>query len=115
MLSYGSFRGLALAVDHAPRAFVDFVYVYYPAGKAMLEGGEVVQGFFYSPFFALLMAPLSALPGSTPLFVWIGIQLALVVALGAAGLCLVPDRPGWVTVAYAALFPLSFPVLHGLS
>lgn len=114
-VSFGSFRGLALAVDHAPRAFVDFVYVYYPAGRAILQEGEVVQGFFYSPFFAMLMVPIAGLPDSLPLFAWIGVQLAATLALGLAGLRLVPGRPAWVTVAYAGFFPLSFPILHSFS
>lgn len=114
-ITFGSLRVLARTIDHAPRAFVDFIYVFYPAGRAVLDSGDVVQGFFYTPLFALLMAPLAQLPGPTALTVWIGLQLAAAVALAWLGLRLVPDRPPGLTTIYAAVFVLCFPIVHGFS
>jgi hypothetical protein len=114
-IAYGSPGGLARAIDHAPRAFVDFIYVFYPAGREVLDSGEVVQGFFYTPFFALLMAPLASMPGPPALLAWIVVQVISALALALLGLALVRERPPAMTVVYAAVFVLSFPVVHGFS
>jgi hypothetical protein len=112
---YGSFQGLAEAMDYAPQAFVDFIYVYLPAGRAIFEDPEPVRGFFYTPFFALLMAIPAALPARAALSAWVVLQLAAVAALALlAPRASATTRP-WLRVAVVPLTILAFPVLHGLS
>lgn len=113
-LSYGGFNALAEALDHAPRAFVDFMYVYYPAGKKIFESADPVQGFFYSPFFALVMAPFASLPAPVALAAWKALQIAAFVATGLLGFAAVRPRRG-LAVPYALAVAFAFPLWHGLS
>lgn len=107
-----SFDAFVLAIDHHPRFMQDFAGYFYPMGQRVLQDPTPVPGYFYTAFFALLLAPLGALPLRDALVVWGGVQL---VCLGL--LCVVPARgllrlSGVHLVLFIGLCLTSFPVLH---
>jgi hypothetical protein len=106
---------MARTLDHAPRAFVDFMFVYFPAGDAVFTDSDPVQGFFYTPLFALLMAPIAALPPPVALVTWIALQLLAAAALALVGPLLARRVHDAALPVYAAVFVTSFPVIHNFA
>lgn len=48
---------LVVALDHCRELYCDFTRQYYPTGQEILISGQPSKGYFYSSFFALLLAP----------------------------------------------------------
>ena len=113
-LLWGDLPGFAAAIDHCPDLFCDFRLQFYPTGRALLLGGEPVQGYFYGAPFACLLSlfAITSLPVS--LWLWGGFQVAALVSLFLGPL---RDRrlldPGRAAV-YVLLFFGSVPILHNL-
>lgn len=93
----------------------DFATVYYPQGRQMLQNVQIVDGFFYSPFFAICMKAMARLPYEVARGIWL-----CVVAGASLLLLLTPLYLGWIRTVrigffYSLIFSLSLPVLHDLS
>ena len=54
-LSWPSFGDFTRAIDFCDIAFCDFVTLYYGMGKEIFLSKSPVLGYYYSPFFALLL------------------------------------------------------------
>ena len=109
-----TFQGFVNAVDHHPQFMQDFVGHYYPMGRQLFQNPTPVGGYFYSSFFAVLLAPFGAMTLTSAMTAWGIVQIICVVALwlvSARGLLkLSPDG----TVLLLVLFALSYPILNNL-
>jgi hypothetical protein len=110
-LVWGSFGNFLTGIDVWGEPFADFQRYYYPMGKAILEGAAPVDGFVYSPFAALLMAPFALLPQPAAVMLWGMLQVAAIIVYLWLFRRLVPAplRLQWLFVALALS---SFPLLH---
>lgn len=112
--TWDSVRAFVVAIDHCEKLFCDFTNHYYPMGNEILQTRTPVGGYFYSPFFAILLAPLGSLSLSTALSIWGAVQGLLLVGLLAV--------PGWIFLRespisfyiYIFLTAASLPILHNL-
>ncbi|MFZ5821813.1 MAG: glycosyltransferase family 87 protein [Chloroflexota bacterium] len=108
-----TFETFVLAIDHSPLFMPDFVVVYYPMGKQVFQNLTPSFGYFYTSFFALLLAPISAQTLPAAMILWEALQLISLIAL-----CVVSARllelPPLGTVLYVGLCTTSFPILHNL-
>jgi hypothetical protein len=110
LLVWPDFATLVRAVDHGDIFQQDFVH-YHVAGARVLHEPLPHAGYFYPASFALLMAPLGALPIEQAAQVWIGMQalawlsFVLVVARGLAA-----GRVALTSTITAG----SYPMLHNL-
>lgn len=99
------------SIDFNRGAFEDFLGPYYGTATALFETGEPAPGFMYSPFFALLLAPLSGASAGVATWTCIALQVLSIGALLAVSLRLsgVHGR-----LADAAIFVTltSFPLVH---
>ncbi len=101
----------AAATIQCPLLFCDFEVVYYPMGEAVLQTHEPVDGYFYTPTFALLLSPLGALQIGPAKAAW-----AAVLALSGLSLLLLPlllfdeGRSG-LGLVYATLLTTAQPLL----
>jgi alpha-1,2-mannosyltransferase len=113
LLRFGSVQGVIAALDHCAQPFCDFQQIFLPMGRAVLETGKPVDGFFYPPFAALLFWPFAKLGETGGMIAWGAVQFTSVAAL-----VVIPHRwlraPGWLWPAYVAVVATSLPVLHGL-
>lgn len=109
-----SYATFSRSVDFNDGALEDFVGFYLPQGRTILESGRPVEGFFYSPSFALLLAPLSALDPGVASWIWLALELVTTAALIAAGLAAARPRPRWLGPAYVFAALVSFPLAHNL-
>lgn len=113
LLAWDSFADANRRLSWNGEPLGDLVAVYYPMGLAVLEGAtEPVQGFYYPPLAAFLLAPLALLAPQAAAWTWLALELA---GLGLA--LLLPLR--WARSAgerdlYLAAALFSFPFLHDL-
>jgi alpha-1,2-mannosyltransferase len=111
-LQWGTPRHLSKAIDQM--SFMqDFVEYYYPTSRRIFEASTPVPGYYYSSFFALALAPISALPPSVAMLVWGVIQLVSLAAFCVVSARLLMLSPTG-TALYAGLVATSFPILHNL-
>ncbi|MBX7145238.1 MAG: DUF2029 domain-containing protein [Oligoflexia bacterium] len=61
---------LLIELDQYNYLLGDFRNVYYPAAQAFASGARPVEGFFYSPFFLMLVVPFARLPYEQAALVW---------------------------------------------
>ena len=79
-LYWGSFQNFINDIDHCSLAFCDFVAFYYPAGKAILAHLPLPDGFYYSNFAAVLLAPFALFQEKTATILW-GVLQAILTGL----------------------------------
>jgi len=111
LLVWGSFSQFLSAIDVWNEPFADFQRYYCPMGEAVLSGAGPVEGFVYSPFVALIMAPFALLGCETAVFVWGALMVAGIIAYIWLFRRLVPAGLPFQWL-FVALLLLSFPLLH---
>jgi hypothetical protein len=109
-----TFAHFVEAIDHDSQFMQDFVGHYYPMSRQILQVPAPVSGYYYTSFFALLLAPIGTLTLVPAMVIWGGIQFACLVAL-----CIVSARgllklPPLGVVLFVGLCVTSFPILHNL-
>ena len=114
-VAFGDVHGFVTAMDHGDALFVDFTRHYHPQGQAILGSKEPVFGYFYSAFFALLLAPLGALERDPAVLLWGALQIVALVLLLALPCRRLLAGSRAVFLLYLAAFAGSYPVLHNLS
>ena len=96
-------------IDHCDIAMCDFVRHYMPQANALWEDHiDVVRGWFYPPFLAILLMPLSIF--EEPRWVWLGGNLCALFLM--IRLAIQQTRLPWWLVGIVMC--LSLPVLHAL-
>lgn len=109
----GRIPSLLLQLDQHDYLLGDFHDVYYPAAQALRAGTPAPAGFFYSPFFLILVTPFSYLPYESAAFLW-GLLGAFVTAL-YFGTCVgVAKGNALRAIAYAFVVISSMPLLSNL-
>ncbi|HRO24145.1 MAG TPA: glycosyltransferase family 87 protein, partial [Promineifilum sp.] len=93
--------------------YCDFTRQYYPTGQEILVSGQPSKGYFYSSFFALLLAPFGRMALEPALAWWSVVQLVSLLLL------LIPAADFYhksraAALLYVALLAFSMPVLHNL-
>lgn len=107
-------RSFVVSIDQCDILYCDFFRHFYPMGREILATNLPVEGFFYSPFAALLFAWTANASSRSAFLLW-----SLVQAISAAGLYLLPmlnliqNKPNW-QVFYTFIFFTSLPLLHNL-
>lgn len=111
---WGGFAGFNAALGHCPQPLCDFVEHFYPMGKRVMRGKGPVQGFFYPPFFGLLLRPLGLLSLEAATVCWGLVQASLVAALWWSPRALWRQPFDARYLAYTAVLGSSYPVLLNL-
>jgi hypothetical protein len=109
---WGSIEHFMQTVDHCGIVFCDFTNHYYPMGAQVWSDPTPVRGYFYSPFFAVLLSGPASLPLPAAQWLWGGLQVLLALALYAlpAADLLRGSRSG--LLLYTLLLATSLPLLH---
>ena len=111
---WASLGEFVLAIDHHEQLFQDFLGHYYPMAQSIYEATAPVRGYFYSAFFAILLAPLKGLDPTAALWAWGGVQVVLMLALFAFPLRRLLPMDWRATALYAFVFASSVPLLHNV-
>jgi hypothetical protein len=114
IIAWDSLDDFVIAIDHCEKLFCDFTNHYYPMGRSLFWDRRPVPGYFYTPFFALLLVPFGEVPLSTSLWLWGALQLLLTVALIVVPGYTFLKRSVAGTYLYVFLVASSLPVLHNL-
>ena len=112
-LAWGSWEGLWSSIDFNGAPLEDFMGPYWNTASRVLETGRPAPGYYYPPTLALLLTPLVPLGPGPASWVWLGVQLAGLVALLLIPLAVLRVAPGR-SVGYLAVGLFSFPLLHNL-
>ena len=108
---WGNIHSFVEEIDHCSILFCDFNNHYYPAGKAILTGGEFPNGFYYSTFAAIVFSPFAIFSPSDALFFWGIVQFSLVVLLYLTYKSQLPKISA-VRYLFTFLFFTNVAVLH---
>lgn len=109
---WATLRDFVLAIDHHEQLFQDFLGHYYPMAQSIHEAIAPVRGYFYTAFFAVLLAPVKGLDPTAALWAWGGVQALLLLALFAFPLRRLLPLDWRATALYAFVFASSVPLLH---
>jgi hypothetical protein len=109
LATWRSFPDFMRRIDKYRLLFADFVLQYRPAAQEILTSGAPYPGYYYSAFFALVLAPLAGVSEPAALWIWGGVQIATTLLL--AILCVRFSPPAFAGVTLFVFFT-SAPVLH---
>jgi len=109
---WSSFDDFTISIDHCSRPFCDFGDCYYPMAEQILASPRPVEGFFYSPFFALLLKPFALLQLTPATYIWGGLSILISLLLMAAPFALMGGKRNGYALLSVALFLSCYPVLH---
>jgi len=112
-LVWGDVPALVAALDHCKELYCDFTRQYYPTGRDVLTTGQPANGYFYSSFFALLLAPLGRVELTTAVALWSLVQLLGIALLLLPAIDFYRESPRAFAL-YAVLLTFSMPLLHNL-
>jgi len=110
---YGSVAELVAALDHCQELYCDFTRQYYTTGRDILATGQPANGYFYSSFFALLLAPFGRVAPETAVQLWTLVQLLGIALLLLPALDFGRESPA-AGALYVILLAFSMPLLHNL-
>lgn len=112
LLAWDSVYDFVNKIDHCELLFCDFVLHFYKMAESIFVTGQPVPGYFYSPFFAFLLAPFAAVSLDSSMVLWGIFQI-----LSAIGLCLIPGllfirKSKLLYYLQVILFFTAYPLLH---
>lgn len=110
-LTWKTFTAFNLAIDHCAHPFCDFYAHYYPMAQQIFWRNTPTPGFFYSPFFAIVLAVFKPLDLDHALVVWGVVQVVLVAGLALAPRLFGMRSPSWSLLGLGLVL-IAFPVLH---
>jgi len=99
-------------MDHGRLLFDDFVLRFHPVARDFLRTRAPYPGYYYSPTFAVLLAPFGALPLRAALVAWGVVQVGCSVALLLVPAGWLARRSRWLLAGYVLVFLTSLPLLH---
>ena len=107
--------GFLQSVNFGEPLFCDFDRHYYPMGKIIFFTKFPVQGYFYSPLFAIIMHLFSKFDLPNARFLWGIVQAALIL-----NLCFISgvyfalkEKKEFYFYLTSAAYLLSMPIIHG--
>ena len=112
VLSFPSWSAFHASVDFDDGAFEDFSGPYYGSGMRIFEDARPAPGFYYSPFFAILMGVLVRLQGEASVWTWLVLQVVAFVLLALATLAILRPRRAWGSALCVGVLATSFPLAH---
>ena len=110
---WGDVPALVAALDHCKELYCDFTRQYYPTGRDVLTTGQPSNGYFYSSFFALLLAPFGQVEVGTAVVLWSLVQLLSIGLLLLPAIDFYRESPRAFAL-YVVLLALAMPLLHNL-
>lgn len=110
---WGDVAALVAALDHCKELYCDFTRQYYPTGRDVLTTGQPSNGYFYSSFFALLLAPFGRVELGTAVALWSLVQLLGIALLLLPAIDFYRASPRAYAL-YVVLLTFSMPLLHNL-
>jgi hypothetical protein len=113
-LVWGVIPELVIALDHCRDLYCDFTRQYYPTAREVLISGQPSRGYFYSSFFALLLAPFGRLELEPAVGWWSLVQLAGILLLLLPGVDFYRQSRAAFAL-YVVLLAFSMPSLHNLA
>ncbi len=78
---WGNIPNFAISIDNCTFLFCDFMNHYYPTGSQLFETFTPGPQYFYSSFFALILSMIAQVHLLTALYIWLAIQLLLLVII----------------------------------
>jgi hypothetical protein len=102
-------------VDVSSHLFADYTMRFDPVAREILRTHRLYPGYYYSPTFALALAPLAALPLERAVAAWGAFQVLATAALGLVPGLWLARRSAPLAWAYGALLLTSMPVLHNFN
>jgi hypothetical protein len=112
-LVWGVIPELVIALDHCRDLYCDFTRQYYPTAREVLISGQPSRGYFYSSFFALLLAPFGRLELEPAVGWWSLVQVAGILLLLLPGVDFYRQSRAAFAL-YVVLLAFSMPLLHNL-
>ena len=110
---WGDVAALVAALDHCKELYCDFTRQYYPTGRDVLTTGQPSNGYFYSSFSALLLAPFGQVEIDTAIMLWSLVQLLGIALLLLPAIDFYRASPRAYAL-YVVLLAFSMPLLHNL-
>lgn len=110
--TWSTIEAFVRAMDHCDLLFCDFVRHYYVMGQNFFSLKAPVGGFFYSPFFALVLTLFSRVPLATALWGWGIFQVLTTTLLFLLPAAYFLKKKISLYYLYLFLFIISFPILH---
>lgn len=102
------------AVDHSTVLFGDFLCCYYPMGQQLFATRAPTYGYFYSPFFAILLSIYQFVSPRPAFLIWGFFQAVTAVLLLCLPIAYIVKKSRYHVILYVILFAFSFPVIHSL-
>lgn len=103
-----------VAIDQCDVLFCDFFRHFYPMGSEIFASSQPVQGFFYSPFAAILLSWTAFLSTRSALVVWGLFQAAVIGLYYIIPMINLIGKSRSYALIYSFIFITSLPLLHNL-
>lgn len=112
LTAWGGWDEFVRSIDFNGAPFEDFIGPYYTTGISIFETRAPAPGFYYSPFFAILLGVFDGMTPRAASSVWLGVELLSTVALVLLPLAILrPSRPIERGV-YLFVALTAFPLVH---
>jgi hypothetical protein len=111
--SWGTFNDAILKIDHQNEFLYDFIHHYYPMGKAIFGFDHITPGYYYTSFFAILIAPICNLDLQSAIIVWTILQIIILLLLFVVGFLLIKPTYSYGFL-YFLLLIISYPIINNL-
>ena len=80
-----SIENSIIKIDHQKELFYDFVHHYYPMGKSIFVFDTITPGYYYTSFFAILIAPICSFAITHSILIWGVLQCILLIIFYSLG------------------------------
>lgn len=109
---WGTYARFNTSIEFCDITFCDFALYYYKQAKVVVDSSAPIYKYFYSPTFALFVAPLTRLSLADATVVWGWVQGAGLAVYVLSGVCLLSRRQRWFHAAFLVLALTSYPILN---
>lgn len=110
---WSTYAEFSHAIDPACMVvYCDFTLYYYKQARVIRQEATPVRKYFYSPTFALLLAPVGALSKESAQNTWTWVQAISLALLVVSSVLMLRGFPLWTHALLLFLTLISYPVLH---
>jgi hypothetical protein len=99
-------------MDQCAESFCDFRTYFYPMGETIFSEKTPVLGYYYSPFFAILLGFFGMFPLESAVTMWVVVEVIAAVCIFVLSYRLAFHDNWDYAALWMLIFLLSFPVLH---